>query len=78
MIEERSHHVSARNDQDFVRITLDDQANYQTQAISTIISEGDAVGAVILCSQDDKETSGRTQEKLVQTAAGFLGKQMEQ
>ncbi len=78
MIEERSHHVSARNDKDFVRITLDDQANYQTQAISTIISEGDAVGAVILCSQDDKETSGRTQEKLVQTAAGFLGKQMEQ
>lgn len=78
IIEERSHHVSAKNDKDFVKITLDDRTDYQTQAVSTIISEGDAIGAVILCSQDAKETSGTVQEKLVQTAAGFLGKQMEQ
>lgn len=77
-IEERSSRVSAREDRGFIKITLDDRSDYQIQAISTIISEGDAVGAVILCSQEKKEASGFTLGKLVQTAAGFLGKQMEQ
>jgi len=77
MIQNRIHRVAAKNDENFVKITADDHSDYQTQAISTIISEGDAVGAVIMCSREERETSGSTQEKLVQTAAGFLGKQME-
>ncbi|MCC8029985.1 MAG: AbrB/MazE/SpoVT family DNA-binding domain-containing protein [Lachnospiraceae bacterium] len=77
VIQNRVHRVTDRNDSNFVRITTDDRADYQTQAISTIISDGDAVGAVILCSADSLEKSGGAQEKLVQTAAGFLGRQME-
>lgn len=78
MIEDRIHQVSGKTEKDFVKITLDDQTDYETQAISTIICEGDAIGAVIMCSKEEKEKTGITHEKLVQTAAGFLGKQMEQ
>lgn len=78
MIEDRAHQVSEKNEKSFVKITLDDNSDYQTQAISTIISEGDAIGAVIMCSKDEKTKSGNAQEQLVQTAARFLGRQMEQ
>ena len=78
IIENRGHQVTERADRNFIKITLDDSGDYQTQAIGTIISEGDAIGAVILCSREEKSRSGEAQEKLVMTAAGFLGRQMEQ
>lgn len=77
MIQNRSNRVAAKNEATLIKITADDSLDYQTQAISTIISEGDAVGAVIMCSKENRDKTGGTQEKLVQTAAGFLGKQME-
>lgn len=78
VIQERIHQVAEKKDKNFVKITLDDAGDYETQAIGTIISEGDAIGAVVLCSRETKSNAGETQEKLVRTAAGFLGKQMEQ
>lgn len=78
MIEGRVHQVAERADRNFVKITLDDSGDYQTQAIGTIISEGDAIGSVILCSRGEKSNAGEVEEKLVLTAAGFLGRQMEQ
>ncbi|MCD8151090.1 MAG: stage V sporulation protein T [Clostridiales bacterium] len=78
MIENRGQQVSDKDESAFIRLTADDGLDYRTQAISTIISEGDAIGSVILCSQEDKDKSGDICQKLVQTAAGFLGKQMEQ
>lgn len=50
---------------------------YKAQAIAPIISEGDAIGTVIMFSKDAK-TFGDVEKKLVETAAAFLGKQMEQ
>ena len=50
--------------------------NYNYQLITPIISEGDVMGAVIFLSQDKK--MGELEGKLAQSAAGFLGKQMEQ
>ena len=44
---------------------------YQTQALSTIICEGDAIGAVALCSGADKDSVGELQGKLAQAAALF-------
>ncbi|MCD7981849.1 MAG: stage V sporulation protein T [Clostridiales bacterium] len=76
IIEDRVHRVSEKADANFVKITADDSSDYQTQAISTIISDGDAIGAVIMCGREGREASCETQEKLVLTAAGFLGKQM--
>ena len=78
LIDERVHQVAGKEDKNFVKITLDDNGDYRTQAIGTIISEGDAIGAVVLCSKDEKNGPGETEEKLVMTAAGFLGRQMEQ
>ena len=78
MIEERTHQVAEKEDKNFVKITLDDIGDYQTQAISTIISEGDAIGAVVLCAKEGKNKQGDAEEMLVMTAASFLGRQMEQ
>lgn len=74
----RKNLVTSREDGSFVRVTLDDAGEYNQQAIATIICEGDAIGAVVLYSKDEKEKMGETESKLVAAAAGFLGRQMEQ
>lgn len=48
------------------------------QTIQPIICAGDAIGAVILMGKSEKDVFGDSERKLVQTAAGFLGRQMEQ
>ena len=52
--------------------------NSLAQIIQPIISSGDAIGSVILIGKNDRETIGNSEKLLVQTAAGFLGRQMEQ
>lgn len=78
LIGERKNLLGAKEDASCIRMTLDDAGDYSRQAISTIICEGDAIGAVALCSKDEKEKMGETESKLVAAAAGFLGRQMEQ
>ncbi len=51
---------------------------YSAQVISPIITEGDAIGAVIIISKQSGEKFGELQIKLAETASSFLGKQMEQ
>ena len=48
------------------------------QVVVSIVAEGDPVGAVILLSTNPQKTMGEVELKLAQSAAGFLGKQMEQ
>ena len=67
-----------QNDAEFVKVTLDDAGEFGQQALSTIICEGDAIGAVILYEKDEKSRMTETESKLAIAAAGFLGKQMEQ
>ncbi|MCL2087853.1 MAG: AbrB/MazE/SpoVT family DNA-binding domain-containing protein [Oscillospiraceae bacterium] len=43
-----------------------------------IVSSGDAIGVIMFLSSDDKNTANDTQVKLVQAAALFIGKQMEE
>ncbi|HHX55624.1 MAG TPA: stage V sporulation protein T, partial [Clostridiales bacterium] len=40
--------------------------------------EGDIIGSVAILSKDTKEKFGETQTQLTETAASFLGSQMEQ
>ena len=76
-INARNTIVATRNDTDFVPILEDDlEGIYNHQLISPIISEGDVLGAIVFLSNDKK--MGEVEGKLAQTAAGFLGKQMEQ
>lgn len=78
LMEDRGTLVASCDENNFIRITLDDGGAYVTQAISTIICEGDAIGAVVLYDKSEKSRMGDTESQLVLTAAGFLGKQMEQ
>jgi AbrB family transcriptional regulator (stage V sporulation protein T) len=77
IIGERKSLVASDDEKTFVKLTADDAGEYRQQAISTIICEGDAIGAVILCSREEREKMGETESKLVAAAAGFLGRQME-
>ena len=45
-ISERKNFLASRNDAEFVKVTLDDAGEFGQQALSTIICEGDAIGAV--------------------------------
>ena len=55
-----------------------DAGEYTEQAFSTIICEGDAIGAVVICNKDEKKKMSDTEGKLAAAAASFLGRQMEQ
>ena len=77
-IEERESSVAGKNEKNYKKITLDDRDEHHAQAVSTIICEGDAIGAVILSQKEEKEKLGHTELKLAMVAAGFLGRQMEQ
>ena len=70
--------MANKPEKELIKITVDDTGEYVSQAVSTIISEGDAIGAVILYNKNENEKMGETEDKLVRTASGFLGKQMEQ
>ena len=56
----------------------DEETSYNSQVISPIIAEGDAIGAVLIISKEDGEKFTDLELKLAETAAAFLGKQMEQ
>ncbi len=55
----------------------DDDSLYNSQVIAPIIAEGDEIGAVIILSKEQDVELGEVETKLVETAAAFLGKQME-
>ncbi|MBE3577879.1 MAG: stage V sporulation protein T [Limnochordales bacterium] len=55
-----------------------DAWGFTSMVIAPIIAEGDPIGAVILGTTEANRRLGETELKLVETAAGFLAKQMEQ
>jgi AbrB family transcriptional regulator (stage V sporulation protein T) len=67
-------------EEETIRITADEngEKQYTSQIVKPIISEGDPIGAVIFLSTDPDVYMGVVEEKLVESAAGFLGKQIEQ
>lgn len=69
--------VNAR-DKGKIMVSSDQKESTCAQVIQPIICAGDVIGSVILIGKTDDDTMGETEKKLVQTAAGFLGRQMEQ
>ncbi|AHD07636.1 stage V sporulation protein T [Paenibacillus larvae] len=59
-------------------ICKDTPETYSSFAIAPIVAGGDPIGAVILLSKDESVSMGEVETKMVETAAGFLAKQMEQ
>lgn len=54
-----------------------DKAEYTGQMIYPVISEGDAVGAVIFATKESGVSFGEAEQKAAACAAAFLGRQME-
>ncbi|MDR1643282.1 MAG: stage V sporulation protein T [Clostridiales bacterium] len=76
-INQRNTLNASRSEASFVPILdEDDSTTYNNELITPIIAEGDVLGAIVFLSLDKK--MGEVEGKLAQTAAGFLGKQMEQ
>lgn len=77
LIERRATIVADLGEKDFVKVTEDDENEFQTQTIVTIICNGDSIGSVVLYGRDSTKYSAEDVKQLVQTAAQFLGRQME-
>lgn len=56
----------------------DTASRFATEVVAPIIAEGDPIGAVIIGSRDPGTKLGPLEQKMAETAAGFLAKQMEQ
>ena len=56
---------------------VDGADKYFAGVAAPIICEGDTIGTVIMLSDGDKTNIGEVEKKLCQSAAGFLGKHME-
>lgn len=80
VIEEKNTLVVKSSDDKSISILADEGSDkkYTSQVVSPIISEGDPIGAVMLLSTNPESQMGEVEAKLAQSAAGFLGKQMEQ
>ena len=61
-----------------IELTEEGMEDCVGEAICPIICEGDVIGAVVLANTDDRKEMSELEQKLVQTAAVFLGRQMEQ
>ena len=56
----------------------EDVSGYTAQVVSPIIADGEAIGAVLLLSREQGAKMGDTEVKVAETAAGIVGRQMEQ
>ena len=61
-------------------ITANEEENpkYSSQVIAPVVADGDPIGAVILLSRESDSNMGEVEIKVAETAAVFLGKQMDQ
>lgn len=76
-MDRRQSILARKGDKNFISITSNREEEFQSQAIATIISEGDAIGSVLILSKEPRVAF--TQAEQAQAAAGayFLGRQME-
>lgn len=77
-MERRDSVLASKGDYKFIPVMESMGEDIHHEAICPIISEGDVIGSVILLESDNKRKMGEVEQKLTQSAAGFLGKQLEQ
>ena len=75
LINERGQVWAKKGDKEFINLIEDNELEFESQIIMPIISEGDAIGAVIMLAEEEV---GELEHKVILCAATFLGKQMEQ
>lgn len=80
VINDRSTFINKANDGKSIPIVSGDSApgKYTSQVITPIIAEGDVVGSVMMFATEAGTSMGDVETKLTQSAASFLGRQLEQ
>jgi AbrB family transcriptional regulator (stage V sporulation protein T) len=77
VIQSREQVMEKADHPGFIMVTPDCK-EFLEEVICPILCEGDAIGAVIFLNKDEKKSFGDLEQKVAQSAAGFLGRQMEQ
>ena len=68
---------SAPKEHDAPILAADGEEKYRLGAAAPILSQGDLMGCVLLLLGENDSPLQEADQGLVKTAAGFLGKQME-
>ena len=78
-MEDKEKYTSKENNDMSVPITKNDskERKFNSQVVYPIISDGDTIGTVILLAKDKGTKMSEVEQKVVQSAATFLGRQME-
>ena len=78
-MEDKEKYTSKENNDISVPITKNDnrERKFNSQVVYPIISDGDTIGTVILLAKDKGTKMSEVEQKVVQSAATFLGRQME-
>lgn len=79
VIENKEIYTSKDNDELAIPLSKNENKErvFHSQVIYPIISDGDSVGSVVLMSKEPNKKMSDTELKVVQSAAGILGSQLE-
>ena len=78
-MEEKQNYTSKDNNNLAIPITQNDnkEKRFNAQVVYPIIADGDTIGSVILLSKDKNTKMSEVEQKVAQSAANFLGSQIE-
>jgi len=79
IMDEKENYTSKENNDIAIPITKNENNSKKNnaQVVYPIIADGDVIGTVILLSKDENVKMSEVEQKVVQSAASFLGTQME-
>ena len=79
LMEDKEINTSKENSDLAMPITKNDnkERKYNSQVVYPILSDGDAIGSVVLLSKENSTKMTEVEKKVAQSAASFLGSQME-
>ena len=79
LLEDNEIYTSNENNNIALPITKNDnnEKKYNSQVVYPIISDGDVIGSVVLLSKENNTKMSEVEKKVAQSAASFLGSQME-
>ena len=79
IMEDKEAYISKENNDVAIPVTQNENGDKRknAQVVYPIISDGDVIGSVILLSKDANTKMSEVEKKVVQSAASFLGTQME-
>ena len=79
LMDDKEVYISKDNNEVSIPVVKNDnkERKFNSQVVYPIVAQGDVIGSVILLSKDAKTKMGETERIVAQSAAGFLGNQMD-